>query len=301
MTMKAILFPAFVRAYSGQEAGFAAEMLPHFKARLTQASDIIDSDLTSFDFETNDFLDNELKSQYISYIFCCELADKIKMSEIRFDYTAGYSMGIYAMFYYTGSVSWEVGLRMIKKAYESVLETIPANIFGMGNIIGLDLTDFNLLMKNEEAEIINVNGSHNFVIAGKISAVENVLEKAKLEGALHTRMLPVGCPYHSKYIKEATKSFAGYINHLEVGNPDVPVVSCIDQHEINSADAVRNEIINNLITPLNWQHTIEKMHADGVNVFYECGAGDSLSKLNKFISGEHKTFRFDHLDKIMNH
>jgi [acyl-carrier-protein] S-malonyltransferase len=298
MTKKAILFPAFVRAYSGNESDFVKNIFPGFKSKLEQASEIINCDLNSFDFETNDFLDNELKSQYISYIFCCELADKIKMSQLCFDYTAGYSMGIYAMFYYTGSVSWENGLMMIKKAYESVLEAIPTNTFGMGNIIGLDQSDFNVIIKDEEVEVINVNGSHNFVISGKISAVQNVLDKAKLEGALHTRMLPVGCPYHSKYIKESAKSFAGYINHLEVGNPDIPVVSCIDQHEITDAGAVRKEIINNLITPLNWQHTVEKMNADGVSVFLECGAGDSLTKLNKFISGNHKTIKYFMFDKL---
>lgn len=207
-------------------------------------------------------------------------------------------MGIYAMFYYTRSITWENGLRIIKKAYESVLEIIPPNMFGMGNIIGLDLTDINILLHDEEAEIININGSHNFFISGKLPAIHNILEKAKNEGALHARMLPVGCPYHSKFIRESIGSFGNFINNLEIKTPSIPAISCIDQREITDSAGIRMELINNLITALNWQDTILKLNGKGVSLFYECGAGISLVKLNKFIPGEHKTLKFNQQDRL---
>jgi len=299
MSKIAILFPAFVREYCGKEAEFVNFNLPDFKSKLKLATEITGSDLTGFDFETNNFLRDELKSQYISYLFSCELADLINHSPLYINMTAGYSMGIYAMYYYTGSISFEEGLLIIKKAYESVLQVIPAKIFGMGNIIGLDETDVIALMNDEEAEVINMNGSHNFVISGKIFAIRNILERAKSEGAIHTRMLPVGCPYHSKFIRDSADSFGKFINSLDVKTPKIPVISCIDQNEITDPAGVRKGIIDNLFSHLNWQNTIVKMHGNGVNLYYECGAGESLTKLNKFIPGDHKTIRFYQTDKLL--
>jgi [acyl-carrier-protein] S-malonyltransferase len=208
-------------------------------------------------------------------------------------------MGIYAMFYHTRSIGFEAGLMMIKKAYEAVMNCIPENKYGMGNIIGLDESDFDLLLKNEDAEVINVNGSHNFVLSGTIAAVQNILDKAKAEGALHTRLLPVGCPYHSGFIKDSAISFGGFINSMDVKKPVIPVVSCIDQRLVTSADEVKREIISNLVTPLNWMKTIEKIHTSGVSLFYECGAGESLTKLNRFIAGNHKTIRYSQFEKLI--
>jgi len=299
MIKKAILFPAFVREYSGMEDAFTKSSFPEFKLRLEHASEITNTDLISFDFKTNNFLNDEIKSQYISYIFSCELADLINQTSIKFNFTAGYSMGIYAMFYYTGSISRENGLRIIKKAYESVLENIPPNIFGMGNIIGLDLTDINTIMNDEEAEIINTNGSHNYIISGKLPAIQNILKKAKIEGAIHTGMLPVGCPYHSKFISGSAVDFGNFINKLEIRTPHVPAISCIDQREITDRADIQRELINNLITALNWQDTILKLYSRGIGLFYECGAGESLTKLNKFIPGDHKTIKFHQLDKLL--
>ena len=298
MGNKAILFPAFVREYSGHENNIASQLLPGFKSGLKKASEITGTDLTSFDFETNNFLNNELKSQYISYIFSCELADFIKQKTTTFDTASGYSMGLYAMFYFTGSVRWEDGLMIIKKAYDSVLEIIPANTFGMGNIIGLDLTDMNKLLKGEEAEIININGSHNFFVSGKTATLHHILEKAKNEGAIHARMLPVGCPYHSKYIRDASDGFGNFIRKLDIKDSVIPAISCIDQSEIRNLSEVKIEIIRNLVTPLNWQQTIIKMTENGIGLFYECGAGISLFKLNKFIPGDHKTLKFNLIDMI---
>jgi [acyl-carrier-protein] S-malonyltransferase len=298
MSKKAILFPAFVREYSGIENTFAHNFLPSFRSSLEFASEITETDLTKFDFDTHNFLNDELKSQYISYIFSCELADSIKQKKINFDYTAGYSMGIYAMFYYTGSISRENGLRILKKAYETVLENIPPNTFGMANVIGLNLADINSIIKDEEAEIINVNGSHNFFITGKLYSLHIILEKARNEGAIHARLLPVGCPYHSKFISTAAYNFGNFINSVEIKTPLIPAISCIDQREITDSSGIRTELINNLTTPLNWQDTILKMSEKGADLFYECGAGQSLVKLNKFIHGGHNTFKFNHSDKL---
>jgi [acyl-carrier-protein] S-malonyltransferase len=298
MSKKAILFPAFVREYSGMENTFAHNSLPSFSSSLEFASAITGTDLTSFNFDTNNFLNDELKSQYISYIFSCELADSIKQKIINFDYTTGYSMGIYAMFYYTGSISREDGLRIIKKAYETVLETIPPNTFGMGNIIGLNMADIKTIIQDKEVEIINVNGSYNFFISGKLYSLLDILEKAKNEGAIHARLLPVGCPYHSKFISNASYSFGNFIQTLNINTPMIPAISCINQREITDSSGIRTELINNLITPLNWQDTILKMCKKGVDLFYECGAGQSLVKLNKFIYGGHNTLKFNHSDKL---
>ena len=69
-------------------------------------------------------------------------------------------------------------------------------------------------------------------------------------------------------------------------DPVVPVVSLIDQKILREEQSLRDEIIRNLYTPMNWFHTQLLLQQKGVSVFIECGSGKALTKNAKFIEGD---------------
>jgi [acyl-carrier-protein] S-malonyltransferase len=134
-------------------------------------------------------------------------------------------------------------------------------------------------------EICNTNNRHTYIISGLKNAVNNSLESFKEEGALKISLLPVSKPYHSAYLKDCPKLFEQSITGIRFSDPEFPYLSSLDQRILISSSDIREEVIKNLASRMNWQNTIEKIISLGVNQILECGSGDSLSRNSRFIEG----------------
>jgi [acyl-carrier-protein] S-malonyltransferase len=295
-----VLFPAFAAEYSGTEGEAISGFEDNFRNRINTASDTIYTDLTGFDFSTNNFLDDELKSQYISYIYNCSVADILRGEKVNALFVSGYSMGIYAALYYCRSISFNDGLKLIKYAWDTICGLTKDGKYGMGMVIGLDQSDIEKFLKTiPEVEICNQNNRHTFIISGKLSGVENLLGSAKEEGALRTNLLPVSKPYHSKLLKGTGPEFTRLISKIPFHVPEYKYISAMDQKIITTGEGLRNEVIENLCCRMSWVETIKKLIALGTDTFFECGAGDSLTRNMRFIEGDQKSFSVSKIDKFL--
>jgi [acyl-carrier-protein] S-malonyltransferase len=267
---------------------------------LAVASDILKVDLNGFDFRENNFLDDELKSQYISYIFSCSVANILKSREVMPAFISGYSMGIYAALYYCGSVTFEGGLLLVKTAWEKISKVTADGKYGMGMIVGLTEPDIlDLLHGSGDVRICNQNNLHTFIISGIYDAVLSILSSAKAEGALRANLLPVSKPYHSDFIKGAVPEFSETVRNLTFKDPAYEYISNIGRKIIPASDDLREEVINNLYYRMNWFSTMNFLLTLGVDVFFECGAGDGLTRNFRFIEGNFKSFSVNKLDDFL--
>jgi len=295
-----IIFPAFVNEYTGKEQQAISVYENNFNHLLTTASETLNLGLTEFNFQDNNFLNDELKSQYISFIFSCSVADILKYHKVKPKFVSGYSMGIYAALYYCGSITFNDGLQLVKKAWENIILSTAGSKFGMGMIVGLKESEISDLIKTCGGfEICNQNNPHTFIISGLYDSVEQVLMMAKKEGALRTSALPVSNPYHSKFVKDAVPAFAIMINNISFANPAYHYVSAINQKIIDTADDIRNEVIENICCKMNWYNTMNSILRLGTNNIFECGAGDGLTRNSKFIDGNYKSYSINKLDKFL--
>jgi [acyl-carrier-protein] S-malonyltransferase len=295
-----IIFPAFVSEYTGSEEKAIAAFENNFSGRIEKSSDITGSDLTGFDFGKNNFLQDELKSQYISYIFSCSVADILKNEKIKPSFVSGYSMGLYAALYYCGSVSFNEGLMLVKRAW-TVIDGLTGNgSYSMGMIIGLEENDLRKLLKTSgEVEICNQNNKLTFIISGLSDAVESVLLSAKEEGAMRANSIPVTKPYHSHFLQGTGPEFTRLIKNISFSSPVYKYISAIDQQSIITPGDLRNEVIRNLCSRMKWLETMNLLITRGTDIFFECGAGDGLSRNTRFIEGNFKSFSVAKLDKFL--
>lgn len=295
-----VIFPAFVNEYTGTEGQAISAFNNDFTSLIATASDILNLDLTGFDFNKNNFLNDELKSQYISYLFSCSVANILKVQKVKPSFVSGYSMGIYATLYYCGSVSFNEGLMMVKSAWDIISGVTSEGKYGMGIIIGLEESDIlNLSETAGEVEICNQNNKHTFIISGSSGAVENVIMSAKTEGAMRANIIPVSKPYHSKFLKYVGPEFAEAIKDLTFRTPDYKYISAMDQKIIETAEGLKKEVIKNLYSRMNWLDTMNLMLKMGTDIFFECGAGDGLTRNARFIEGDFKSFSVTKLDKFL--
>jgi [acyl-carrier-protein] S-malonyltransferase len=284
----AFVFPAFVSEYPDDPARHLPGFTKYFRKYLNEAASQLSPGLDTFHFRDNSFLDDELKTQFITYTYSCALSDYLRDHGIPSDFSAGYSMGIYAALFHSRVLSFSDGLRLICRAFDSIRAVTFNFPFTMGTVIGLDLKDIlELIIKTGSGvEITNQNSVCSFVLGGPEEDVKNLLALAHEEGALSTRLIFVSDPYHTKYINPPGADHRKIMASISFKDPIVPVVSLIDRKILREEQTLRDEVIRNLYTPMNWYKTQLFLQKEGVTGFIECGMGKALTKNAKFIEGD---------------
>ena len=295
-----LLFPAFGADFFRVENRIITDYKNISGKKIKQASEILGIDFGLDDFFLYDTPDDELVSQYKAYIFSSIMTDILKNTIALAEYTTGYSMGIYAALYFCQSIEFEEGLNLIKNAYELIKNTIQKDEYGMGSIIGLEFNDITKIINNNsiDVEIINQNNKLSFVISGKLDEVKLIVDKAKEEGALNTKVLPISAPYHSNFLKDAAKSFTEYLKGINIKDSKYKIISGHNQKVISQKNEIIDELSANIYTKHNWLATMNKLIDLKVNSFFECGAGKSLSKTAKFIEGDYKIYTIKNLNTL---
>jgi malonyl CoA-acyl carrier protein transacylase len=299
----ACIFPAFINEYPKNPFGGLEELENRFQSLLSLSSSLVDSDLAEFDFISNDFLGDELKTQYLTYIYSCAVADILDKKKLLPDYSAGYSMGIYAALVHARVLTFDDGLLVIRKAYETFSNVARDKQFGMCSMIGLNREDIARLIRlpGLRVEITNQNSNVAFVLSGRYEDILELMKAATAEGALHTHLLNVSLPYHSRFLKESGHVFRDFLETMLFANPRTRIISLIDQHIIQTKSEIKEELIKNLFTPLNWYQTQLELIRSGVSLFVECGPGKNLERNSKFIEGEYQFSSLSGFLKLTGH
>lgn len=282
----AFIFPAFTSDYSDHPARSVSGFGECFRMFVEQAAIAEDPDLRNFDFLTNNFLEDELKTQFITYSYSCALSSMLREAKIFPSVTAGYSMGIYAALFDAGSVTFGEGLELIRTAYRCLRSSLYGN-YGMGAIIGLSDTDIGQLISRfaPGVQITNRNAAFSYVVSGSSEDLAILLGAAKEEGALHVRNLQVSIPYHSELLKNGAGEFSRNTEHIAIRTPSTPILSLIDRSILTTPELIRSELYRNLFQPLNWFSAMKALIDKGASHFLECGPSTALAKNSRFMDG----------------
>jgi [acyl-carrier-protein] S-malonyltransferase len=296
----AAIFPAFGCEYLGREREIIGEFSDDWMSLLDRAASYVQLDTRMIvSCRKGDFMD-ELQSQYAVYLYSCAFSNVIKRYSIFTDYSAGYSMGLYAALYHAGSIDFEQGLDLIHAAYKHIKTATVRFEFGIGVISGLDQCDVSALISGfSDLEIINVNNRLSFLIGGFEKNVRKAVALAREQGALNAHFLSFNSPYHSKFMNGAARTFKMHLKSTVIRDPVHPVISTIDQRLIkSSADAI-NDLADNICRNINWLDTMTSMINSGVDTFIECGPGMSLYKMARFIEGEFSVYTADTIQELI--
>jgi len=296
--MIAFIFPAFTHDYKNHPGSELPGFHDSFNSLLNKASIEFEPRVKHFNFQDNTFLDDELLSQYITYIYSCASAEALRKTSVIPDIAAGYSMGIYAALADAGSISFIDGLRLIEQAFLSIATKTSGTRFAMGTVIGLDLHDLLKIIHaaGNSLEITNQNSTHSFVLSGICKEIEIALALASEEGALHTKLLKVTVPYHSRFLEEAAYAFLAFVKEIPIEPASTHLISLIDQQWFSSPGEIVWELTRNLYFHLNWYKTQQYLLGIGIKSFIECGPSKGLVKNAKFIEGN---YTFSSLDSLV--
>ena len=127
-------------------------------------------------------------------------------------------------------------------------------------------------------------------LTGDEAAVEKAGELLLAKGARRVVPLPVSGAFHSKFMENAGKEFENFVSDLELNNALIPVITNVDAQASTESSDFRIKMPKQIYSSVHWTQTIQKMAADGVEIFIEIGPGKVLAGLNKKIAPEASVF-----------
>ncbi|MEH6472692.1 MAG: ACP S-malonyltransferase [Halopseudomonas sp.] len=200
---------------------------------------------------------------------------------------AGHSLGEYTALVCAGVMTLEEGVKLVEKRGKFMQSAVPAGQGAMAAILGLDDTKIEQACadaaQGSVVSAVNYNSPGQVVIAGEAEAVARAIELCKEAGAKRAMSLPVSVPSHCALMEPAAKQLAAELEQIEFKPPQIAVVQNVKATVADSADAIKQNLVAQLYSPVLWTDTVNAMAEQGVETLLECGPGKVLSGLNKRI------------------
>ena len=207
---------------------------------------------------------------------------------------AGHSLGECAALVCAKALRFTDAIRLVENRGRYMQEAVPTGKGAMGVIIGLNKSQIKMICKKSAQNMIvkpaNLNSPNQTVISGDVLAVDHALALARNEGAIIAKHISVSVPAHSPLMQPAAERFARDLAEITVSSPKIPIIHNVDVVEHQRAKAIRNALVKQLVDPVRWVETIQKIVSQGIKFFGECGPNNKLSGLNRRIECQSETF-----------
>lgn len=207
---------------------------------------------------------------------------------IKADITAGLSLGEYSSLVYSGVISFQEAVVLVKKRGKYMQEAVPEGKGIMAAIMGLNYSDVEKIC-NEcsylgTVELSNINCPGQVVIGGEVEAVKAACSAAKDKGARKVVELVVSGPFHTSMLKPASEKLEEELKNISINQFAVPIVTNVTGEIIEKVDDIRPYLKKQVMSTVLFEKSINTMIEFGVDTFIEIGPGRILSAFVKKVN-----------------
>ena len=196
---------------------------------------------------------------------------------------AGHSLGEFTALAAAGAMTWEAALVLVKERGEIMSRAAHERPGAMIAIVDLDHAQIEAVLaeasKSGKLYLANRNANVQFVLSGEVPAVQEAERLALAAGARRALILSIPLAAHSPLMAKAGAEFKKVVDQLDISVPAVPVLANATGNPIRTVDALRNEITNHLLRPVDWMRTMLSMQRMQVKTVVELGPGRVLASL----------------------
>jgi [acyl-carrier-protein] S-malonyltransferase len=210
-----------------------------------------------------------------------------KFPDLQFQATAGLSLGEFTALTAAGWISFEDGLKVVRKRGQWMQEACELTHGTMAAMLGIELEALRNLCREADVEVANLNCPGQYVISGETSAIEKALAKANEYGCKKAKKLVVAGAYHSRLMKSAADSLRVELSSTRVTSSPIQVISNVtaQPHHINQS---KDLLVQQVTSPVQWEDSIRYLIGQGFQHFLELGPGTVLSGFMKRIDSSVK-------------
>jgi [acyl-carrier-protein] S-malonyltransferase len=198
---------------------------------------------------------------------------------------AGHSLGEWSAHVAAGTMSFADALRAVKARGRAMQMAVPPGEGAMAAVLNLPADTVSECCSEAGLETglpvsaANFNTPDQTVISGAKVAVEKAAELAKARGARKVVMLAVSAPFHCALMLPAQEEVARVLSGLELTDPAIPVAANVSGALVDSADAARQALIEQVTGTVRWVGCVQALRDAGAEVFVEAGPGKVLTGL----------------------
>jgi [acyl-carrier-protein] S-malonyltransferase len=202
---------------------------------------------------------------------------------LKFDATAGLSLGEFTALTAAGAMSFEDGLRVVRQRGKFMQEACEATRGGMAAVIGLDEAPTREVCAEAGVVLANLNCPGQLVISGEADKIAKGVELAKAKGAKRAIPLPVAGAYHSPLMAGAQPKLQAELAKMKLSSPVVPVISNVTGQPHGGTAEISARLVEQVTSSVLWEKSMRYLLAQGFTRFIELGPGTALSGFMKRI------------------
>ena len=285
MSKTALLFAG----QGAQAAGMGkelAEKFPSAKVWFDRANTALGYDLASICFNGPEAeltkTENAQPGIFLASWVAFQLL-KESVPALKFDATAGLSLGEFTALTAAGAMSFEDGLRVVRQRGRFMQEACDATKGGMAAVIGLDEAPTREICAEAGVTLANLNCPGQIVISGESDKIAKAVELAKAKGAKRAIALPVAGAYHSPLMAGAQPKLQAELAKVKLSPPVVPVISNVTGQPHGNAADISARLVEQVTSSVLWEKSMRTLLAQGFTRFIELGPGTALSGFMKRI------------------
>lgn len=208
-------------------------------------------------------------------------------------FVAGHSLGEYSALAAAGTFSIADAARLLRVRGRAMQEAVPVGEGAMAAVLGLDFDTVTQVAaeaaQGEVCAVANENDPAQNVVSGNTAAVERATVLAKKAGAKRALMLPVSAPFHCALMAPAANVMAEALNDVHMSAPKVPLVSNVKAEAVTDPSEIRELLVRQVTGQVRWKTSVAWMAAQGVDRFWEIGAGKALTGMIRRIAKDAET------------
>lgn len=210
----------------------------------------------------------------------CAMSEYMKSSVFPSPlFVVGHSLGQLTAAVAVGSISLEDAIWLAHQRgllMESALREYPGTT---ASIIGLDQIVIMEIARQAGVDVVHEEAVDRFVLAGGKLPMARAIDLSMARGAIRSVLMESIGAAHTALMNKVAEELKRCIAEISIRDPIVPILSLGSLATLQESALVRDELANELCSPLRWKDSLEYMSAQGVQRFVEIGPGQVLSSL----------------------
>jgi [acyl-carrier-protein] S-malonyltransferase len=263
-----------------------AEQFPSAKAWFDRANAALGYDLASICFNGPDAELTKTENAQPGIFLVSWVAFQLlkeRAPSLKFDATAGLSLGEFTALTAAGAMSFEDGLRVVRQRGKFMQEACDTTRGSMAAVIGLDELPTREVCAEAGVVLANLNCPGQLVISGETDKISKAVELAKAKGAKRAIPLPVAGAYHSPLMAGAQAKLQAELAKINLSVPGVPVISNVTAQPHGTPAEISARLVDQVTSSVLWENSMRYLLAQGFTRFIELGPGTALSGFMKRI------------------
>ena len=225
---------------------------------------------------------------YVTGVACYRTAVAAGLiDESKITAFAGLSLGEYTALHLGGAFSFEDGLKLVKARGSYMQEAAVATPSGMVNISGADeATVIRLCQESSGDEVLvpaNYNAPGAIVVSGALAACERFAKAGEVAGFKVTPLKVAGA-FHSPLMQSGADRMGHELDQVAIVSPTKPVYANVTAGLHSDAVSIKKLLVQQIVSPVRWEQTMQKLVASGESRFVELAPGRVLTGLLKKIN-----------------